>query len=484
MVDQNQNIGMAFRAIAAEHPDLPAIIFPDIELSYAKLWRLSAAFARQMQRHGVDRDSVISMRADDPSIVTAALIASSLLGARFAQDVGDRDVSAFISITHSFLTRAANEADPDNRIEIDASWSPASVLTDDIGDFPGYVDPDADWLIVHTSGTTGYPKFMGLSQKVVFERSAAVKADFVPQTRFACLFPATSRPFFARICAALLNGCTLLAGREPAFLQRESVRMISASHAQIASLLADSDLTPKIPLLEISGAPMTPELAQRLLRSFNTVADVYGASETNKTFVNILTLDRDGQVRTKGQPLDSLVEIVTPDGLPIGPEQKGQVRIRNPYLARGYLQNEEATLAAFKDGWFYPGDIASWGASGELIVRERDDDVVNFAGFKVHALAIDAVLRGVDGIRDAACFMNPKPGAKAELFAFVVLDENTNKLQLTATAKYRCGETFGKAFVPRIIREVAGIPRLSNSHPDRTACAALILSVGAAAASA
>ena len=155
------------------------------------------------------------------------------------------------------------------------------------------------------------------------------------------------------------------------------------------------------------------------------------------------------------------------------------VRVKNGYMASGYLTDHEASKTAFRDGWFYPGDIARWGERDELQVLRRDDDVFNIGGSKVHALGVERILVATDGITDAACFLNPKEGAKEELFAFVVIEDGKNPLQVVASAKYGCGEKLGPNFVPRVLRPVAAIPRKANGHPDRALCAQQVLDVAA-----
>ncbi len=70
-----------------------------------------------------------------------------------------------------------------------------------------------------------------------------------------------------------------------------------------------------MPLIQVSGAKLSDANAAVLLRSFDTVEDVYGSSETSKSFVNVKTLNQ-GRIVTRGQPLDSEVQIIDADGEP------------------------------------------------------------------------------------------------------------------------------------------------------------------------
>ena len=101
-------------------------------------------------------------------------------------------------------------------------------------------------------------------------------------------------------------------------------------------------------------APNDGRYSENLLRNFELVVDVYGASETNKTFENIVMLDSRGRIVRKGKPLDSEVEIVSASGQRRKVAETGLVRIRNPYMVRGYLQAPEATAKFFREDGVTP----------------------------------------------------------------------------------------------------------------------------------
>jgi acyl-coenzyme A synthetase/AMP-(fatty) acid ligase len=440
------------------------------------LLRLSEAFAIRMRAAGIDRTSTLCLDSADMSVILAMVFASAHLGAQFVQQSGDLDMSTVLPVTH--WLRDHDDSNRAENIVIDATWSPAEVEAEypEPDTFGGYADPEDPWLIVHTSGTTGYPKFLALSQRLIHDRSMAVVDEYGGgETRLCSLFSPTSYPFLSRALGALLHGSTLIASRDPAQWAEAGVTLVSTSTVIAASVLSDVVLASKLPMIEVLGSKIDTDLALHLLASFDQIDHSYGATETNRSFSNRLSLADDGSVRTVGRPRDSEIQIVDADDKLCPQGAEGVVRVKNAYLASGYLTDSQAEKMAFRDGWFYPGDIAKWGREGAFLVQRRDDDVINIGGQKVHALAVDRLFTGVDGIADAVCFKNPKPGARDELFAFVVYAERVNKLQAQASAKYACEEALGKALVPRVIREVQGIPRKSNGYPDRAACAKQVL---------
>jgi long-chain acyl-CoA synthetase len=469
-----KNVYLSFAEIAAENPEEKAIIFTDMTITYGQLKRLADAFAMKMAGAGVTSKSTLMLHSADLPVVVATLLGASRLGAAVVQYIDGFPLPDGVSLTHHFHTAGGEFPAPEGSNLISADWSPALIQ----GTIPDVATTDdhAPWLFVFTSGTTGNPKLVGLSQAMVHDRSKAVADEFVAgKTRFACLFPRDSRPFMTRAFAALLNGATIVDGRDPDFWQSSGVTMVSGSVAQMVPFFRNLSLSPLLAHAEIMGAKPLASDVRLLLNSFETVEDVIGASEANKFFANVSTLAPDGMMEIRGKLRDSMIEIVDANGKPVPAGEEGVLRLKNKYLAKSYVGDREASDIAFRDGWFYPGDVASWGPGGILRIQNRDDNVINIRGVKLNALILDQIFRSVEGIRDAVCFKNPKANAADELFAFIVFEESTNKLQATESARFLCREKLGEAMVPRIIREVAGIPRKADGMPDRKACADIIL---------
>lgn len=470
------SISEVFASRASAAPEQPIIIYPGATLTYSQLHRLFIAFARRMSAEGVTSTSKVMLQSSDLQVVLAMLLGTSHLGAGFVQWHGGLVLPQEIAVTHRFHSALLGVAAPVDSIAIDVGWSPAQ----NPGGLPpsGGEDADRPWLFLYTSGTTGVPKFIALSQRMVLDRSKAVADEFVGgKTRFASLMPILSRTYLIRALAALINGATIVDGIDVDFWVRAGVTMVSGSPAQMSPLLGEKTSNPRLPLVEVMGSRLSVSDTRRLLRSFATVQDVFGAAEANKLFANVSTLDENGELQTRGQLRDTEIELVDVDGNRVPEGQDGIVRVRNTYMVHGYFNDPETQESVFRDGWFYSGDVAAWGANGTLQIRNRSDHVVNIGGAKINAFAIDNIFRSVDGIHDAICFKNPKSDGKDELFAFVVFKEGCNRLQAIESARYHCREKLGKAMVPRVVQGIAGVPRRADGAPDRQMCAELVLSI-------
>ena len=97
------------------------------------------------------------------------------------------------------------------------------------------------------------------------------------------------------------------------------------------------------------------------------------------------------------------VEIVDDFGNVL-PGIQGTVRIRGPSDVSGYIGDPEQSRAAFRDGWFYPGDVGSLSSDKLLRISGRVKPVINLGGEKVKPEAIEEVVLSFEGIGQAAAF--------------------------------------------------------------------------------
>ena len=131
--------------------------------------------------------------------------------------------------------------------------------------------------------------------------------------------------------------------------------------------------------------------------------------------------------------------------------------MRGPQVFDGYLDDAELNAEAFVDGWFRMGDVGRFDTGGELYVIGRVKEIINRGGEKISPLEVDAALRALPGVADAAAFGIPHPLLGEELVAAVVrtpegeLDADSAIAQIRARLGPRCA--------PRHLWFVDSLPR-------------------------
>ncbi len=478
-LQQPWNIGAALARGAAAHPDREAIVAADLRLSYAKLWQIAQAFALNMQAHGIGRGVTVALESRDLIASVAVMAATALVGARFVLHNPMTGVEPGPLVVLHSPDRPAPLV-PDARvIEMTAAWSPMHTLVgpETAEAFPGAEAAEAPWWTIHTSGTTGHPKALILGQRVAHDRSVAAATDFRGgETRFCSIFPCYTRPFFVRAMAALVNGSTILDILDPGILASEGANLFAGSPRLIQDWLTRWQPRVRFARVQVSGAPFSDAAAARMLAVFDAVEDVYGAGETNKSFVNLRQM-QDGQIRRFGKPQDSEIEISRPDGSRCAVGEVGEVRVRNAYLAPGYRDAPEATARAFRHGWFHPGDLARWEADGALTIVGRVDQIINLSGTKIDPAEVEDVLHEVSGVVQAAVFLDPVEQVPPRTMAFLMLAPGVDLVSTVDAAIAHCAQRLAGLKSPGYFFVVPEIPMTHDGVPRRSECARIAKSL-------
>lgn len=95
-----------------------------------------------------------------------------------------------------------------------------------------------------------------------------------------------------------------------------------------------------------------------------------------------------------------------------------------------YIDDPQATARAFKDGWFYPGDLAALNEQGYLFFKGRADDIINNAGAKFYPIEVETALLEHRAVKEAAVFRWPHNRAGEVAVACVVVDTETTEREL------------------------------------------------------
>jgi fatty-acyl-CoA synthase len=101
---------------------------------------------------------------------------------------------------------------------------------------------------------------------------------------------------------------------------------------------------------------------------------------------------------------------------------EGELAVRSGHLASGYFRNQEATDEAFRDGWFYTGELAEQDDEGFLDIVGRTKEIIRTAGECVAPVEVDAVLLGHPAVLDVAVAGVPDEHWGEAVTAFVVVN--------------------------------------------------------------
>ena len=276
---------------------------------------------------------------------------------------------------------------------------PAVVLVDELVRAAGRAapatgtarEPDADALIVYTSGTTGKPKGAVHTHASLLAGVSSLRDawQWEPGDRLVL-----SLPLFHvhGLCAGLFG--VLTAGASAVVFDRfDESAILGAAPASTMFFgvptmyhrLAASGRASALGRLRlcVSGsAPLAPDLWHRLADDGVAVLERYGMTETLLTLSNPLVGER--RPGSVGLPLPG-VEAALDDADEQG---IGELFVRGPSLCRGYWGRD-----AFAPGdWFATGDLVSVAGDGYVTVRGRRTELIITGGHNVYPAEVEAVL--------------------------------------------------------------------------------------------
>jgi long-chain acyl-CoA synthetase len=216
------------------------------------------------------------------------------------------------------------------------------------------------------------------------------------------------------------------------------------------------------------SSPMAVEWIQRTMDAFPNanIQQGYGLTETSPI---LTTLDEDVHVaalesgqyeilKAAGRPLVGLdMKIVGADGAEVPLGDDGEVVVRGPNVTIGYLNRPEENDRAFRDGWFYTGDIGKMDENGFMFLLDRKKDMIITGGENVYSSEVEAVLYQHENVHECAVVGVPDDKFGEALFAAIVPRPGTT---LTDTEIIEhCRSRIGGYKIPRQMAFVEDLPK-------------------------
>ena len=224
-------------------------------------------------------------------------------------------------------------------------------------------------------------------------------------------------------------------------------------------------------VIRSASASLAPAILVGLEATFGVpVLETYGMTEAaSQIAANPFELRKIGSV---GRAAGPEIAIMNEAGRTLPSGAHGEIMLRGPNMSRGYYNDEAATRAAFRNGWFRTGDLGYLDDDGYLFIVGRIKDVINRGGQKISPLEVEDVLLSHPAVLEAGVFALPHEKLGENVAAVVVLRPNSAATsdQLRQFARKR----LAAYKVPSVIRSVAALPKGASGKVKRNALAALI----------
>lgn len=320
-------------------------------------------------------------------------------------------------------------------------------------------DGDAPAALVYTSGTTGEAKGAVITHNMLAVNAINIVTCWRIDSsdRFLLMLPLFHVHGLGNgICAWLLSGCLMRleerfdqAHAASVMISFQPTLFFGVPTMYVRMLAFDESAAHAIgaPMrLFVSGsAPLPVQVLEDFRRLYgHTILERYGMSETLMNISNPYVGER--RPGSVGLPLP---------GVSVRMDDTGELHLKGSNVFPGYWRRPEATAAAFTDGWFRTGDLATRDDDGYYTLHGRRSDLIISGGFNIYPRQIEEFLMEQPEIAEAAVAGVPD-GVRGEIpVAYVVPRGDWSQDDI----ERRCRENLASFKVPKRFVAMERLPR-------------------------
>lgn len=491
---------------AARKPDEVALVTFDRTMTWAELDRESRRLASGLKARGVSKGDVVAYYVRNCWELVTVWWATQMLGA-IAQPLNIRllphEIAHCLNVSEAKvlfyqdidpIRESVEEICAQSKLEFvvacrgDGSAGQhipfAEMLAEHPGDFVAEdVQDDDGSLLLFTSGTTGQPKGVLRSQRVMRDYALMLalgndRGPGAPQHETLV----TLCPMFHTAGMSLLMKMAVLGGTLVLFDGFHAEKILNAIDAYQATqmLLIPPNLYLRLPEARTDAHDLSSLREAQCSGGNVSEKDIaamhelfprarfrvsWGSTETCAPTSAIMSFD-DMQAKpdlhkTIGK-LNDLVElrIVDEDGVEVADGDIGEAYVRSSMVFREYLLDPERTREAFDaDGWFKTGDLLKRDADGFFYLVDRKKDMIKSGGENVYAFEVESVIASYPGVIECAV-VGISDECFGEAVAAVVVTDDGSELDPEQFVAY-CKRHMASYKKPRFIAYMDALPRNS-----------------------
>ena len=474
-------------------PERLAHVSAGRRLTYGELARRSDSLANYLTRQLPDDHSPLAVYGHKEPEMLIAFLAAIKSGHPY---VPIDTISPPLRVAYIVSTAGARLTLTPERVAALTNGAP------DEAPLPGSrLEPSDPFYIIFTSGSTGEPKgavitlgcLSSFVDWMLAEHAFAEQGEvFLNQAPFSFDLSVMDL-YLSLITGGTLWSVTRDEVANPAQLFRSladsgiTVWVSTPSFAQVclAERRFSASMLPCLRRFLFCGETLPPDVAAELLERFPDaqVWNTYGPTEATVATTSV-RIDRDILARYPTLPVghpkpDCRILLLDGNGQPVSGGERGEIVIAGPNVGLGYIGRPELTGRAFfdLDGMraYRTGD---WGRfrDGLLFFEGRADHQVKLRGFRIEMGDIEANLRALPGVRDAAVMPRLAKGQVDALAAFVVLAErhSDSDFEIERRLRAQLAERLPAYMIPRKFYLLSTFPMTPNGKVDRRKLAEML----------
>jgi acyl-CoA synthetase (AMP-forming)/AMP-acid ligase II len=474
----------------------------DRELSWRELAERSMRAAGWLHDHGVARGDHVVVLSENRLEVSELAFALAAVGAvmvplspvvaapEIAYIRDDADVS--IGLVAPGLVEKAQAAGG-RWLAIGDDAYEAAVGSGTVTEPPFHERPEDPVLQFYTSGTTGRPKGVLMSQVALLIHSlnSVVSQGLTHEDVYLTCTPVTHAAGGTRIFTLGLEGIThvILPRWSPEAFFAEVARRGVTSTVLVPSMMRDVVWDPALDDADLStlrlvvygAAPTPPDIQLAALERIPAgFLHSYGISEGCPALTVLTPAEHrealaDPALRHRlqsvGRPVPGVrFKIVDPAGNELPTGEPGEIHIRNAKAMLGYWQRPDENDAVWQDGWMASGDAGYVDDAGYLYIVGRLKEMIITGGLNVYPAEVERVLIEHPAVREAAVVGVPDERWGETPAAFIVAGAEVDDAELIA----HCRSQLARYKLPSSFSRIDELPRTETGKVVKARLAELI----------
>jgi acyl-CoA synthetase (AMP-forming)/AMP-acid ligase II len=336
--------------------------------------------------------------------------------------------------------------------------------------------PDDDVLQLYTSGTTGMPKGVQLTNAnylAFMQLAQSIPGfNFRADENVLCAMPQFHVAGANISLLGVASGARtvilpdLIPGLVLDLLQNERINHAFFVPAVIMMLMQApgidaADLT-NLKSISYGASPIAEELLARARARFGCdMLQLYGMTETVGAATYLPPAAHEpamGKLRSCGIAWPGIdIRLVDADGNDVKQGEVGEIVIRAPVVMKGYWNKAEATADTIRNGWLHTGDAAYQDTDGYIFIYDRVKDMIVSGGENVYPAEVENAIFGHPQVADVAVIGVPDEKWGEAVRALVVAKPGVTVDKDSVIAWAR--ERIAGYKVPKGVDVIEAIPR-------------------------
>lgn len=493
---RNKTIADLFEETALRYAQETALTFGDKNVTYGELNLQADRLAQRLRSLGVQPESLVACLMDRSVEYIVSILGILKAGGAYVPIDPSLPASRVALIlqdtkTKLVLTNRDRPGLPPTDAQIfsvaDDSWAANSGSENKDLHGPAARATSLAY-VMYTSGTTGRPKGVMVENRGIVRLVRNTNyCRFGPDQAFLQLAPLSFDASTFEIWGALLNGSRLVIMPPGVFavddvadaIERHGITTMWLT-APLFHLMVEQkvDAIGRLAQLLAGGDVLSPRHVRAFLQTAPNTLLINGYGPTENTTFTCCHAMRHGDSIPDSVPIgkpvsNTRVYIVDDQFVPVDVGEAGELCCGGDGVARGYLNQPDATAAQFVPDPFAAepgkriyrtGDRARWNADGSIEFLGRMDAQVKVLGHRIEPLEIESVILKSKDIKDVCVVANTDSSGHKRLVAYFVPNgtaASADKIREALLAE------LPQYMMPAIFVSLDSLPLSENGKVDR-----------------